>query len=123
MSNKHRELVSIALVTPEGNEFGRLNYIPAVLAAYRRSGAQRRLQARLAALKDASITPEGKGVDARSQALVDNAERAAIACLNTATGTDSAGAFATYRPFAAMAGGGFWLETVLSEMEAIKENL
>lgn len=54
MNNKHREPVSIALVTPQGVEFGRLNYIPAVLAAYRRSGAQRRLQARLTALKDAS---------------------------------------------------------------------
>lgn len=118
-----RRVVSMALVTPQGVEFGRLNYIPAVLAAYRPSGAQRRLRARLAALKDASITPEGKGADARSQALVDSAERAAVACLKKATGTDSAAAFATYRPFAAMAGGGFWLERVLSELDKVKANL
>lgn len=124
MRNDKKSLVTLSIETPDGERIGILRYNPTALAAYRRSGAERRFLACIRALKDANITREGEPADASSEALVNDAEKACIAYLNKVTGTSAASeAFAKYRPFAAMSDGTFWADKIMSALGEIKEDL
>ena len=113
------DLKSVSILNKQGEEVGKLFYDPAVIESYRHSGAARRLQKRVSALADANTTPEGKGRDAQSEALIRDAEAAVMAFFKRATGADASPVFARYRPFAVLASGDFYINQVMRAFDVI----
>lgn len=111
-------LSSVPILTPNGSEGGRLYFILGDVGLYERvTEAQNGFLALLEPLEGIDTTPEGKGADARSKALLDDIEKQFAELINRVTGVETAPeAMRKYRPFSAMTDGSFWASAVMAAL-------
>lgn len=119
MQVHEKALASVPVLTPKGNEGGRLYFLPADLGLYQRMNESRSvILETLASLSNASINPDGTGADPESAGIINAAEQQLFVALHCICGIETAPeAFRCYRPFAIMSNGRFWASSVVAALD------
>lgn len=118
-------LSSVPIISPSGDECGRLYFIPADVGYFRRfTDAQERLKSLFEPLAGCDITPDGCGADTQSEAVICEAEQQFAELLNNVLGVDAAAeAMQQHRAFAEMTDGSLWAESIMDALQEIVKSI